>query len=499
MITNLTILPEITIALAGILILIFGTKFKKFTGYAAVLGISFSIIFLLAVTAEKHAPEIISISEGVKIIYLVDLYAIVFKAVFLSIALIAAIASIKYMEGKKHPEAYYSLMLLAVLGMMVVSSSSDLATLFVGIEMAAIPSFVLVAFDRTKKGIEGAAKYFLFAAIFSAVMLLGISLIYISTGSFAITEISKVTGEGAKITLFLGILALFAALAFEMSAAPFHLWAPDAYQGAPTPISALLSGASKKMAFAAAIKILVAAIVLFKLELSIMISVLAIFSMIIGNIMALSQKDIKRMLAYSSIAQAGYILAAIAIFTPLGIAFAIFYIIVHAFMKGGAFIAAASAEKISEGKIKNLEDYKGLAKKAPLTAFAMACFMLSLAGIVPFGGFTAKILIMVELFKEAIAQNMVALILGAVMVITSVISLYYYGRLIKYMWFEEPEGHEGKHESKEKEKEKQEKFKEPLTFTVPMLIAVIILVVLFYAPPFIELAKSMVEGLGVNF
>lgn len=495
MITNLTILPEITIALAGILILIFGRRFKKFTGYATVLGILFSAIFLLllASTIEKHAPETITIAEGVKIIYSVDLYAIAFKAIFLSIALIAAIASIKYMEGKKHPEVYYSLMLFAVLGMMVVASSSDLVTLFVGIEMAAIPSFILVAFEKTKKGIEGATKYFLFAAIFSTVMLLGILLIYISTGSFAITEISKISNESAKLTLFLGIIALFSALAFEMSAVPFHLWAPDTYQGAPTPISALLSGASKKMAFAAAIKILLIAIILFKLELSIMISILAIFSMIFGNIIALSQKDIKRMLAYSSIAQTGYILAAFAISAPLGIAFAIYYIIVHAFMKGGAFIAAASAEKISGGKIKNLEDYKGLAKKAPLTAFAMACFMLSLAGIVPFGGFTAKILILVELFKEAIVQNMIALILGVVMIITSVISLYYYGRLIKYMWFEELEE---KHELHEHElHENQEKFKEPLSFTVPMVIAVIVLVVLFYAPPFIELAKSMVEGI----
>jgi len=494
MITNIVILPEITIALTGILILIFGSKFRRLTGYTAVIGIAIAIIFLLAIPAEKNAPEIITIAEKVKIIYSVDLYAIVFKAIFLSVALISAIASIKYMEGKKHLETYYSLLLFALLGMMIVASSSDLITLFLGIEMAAIPSFILIAFEKTKKGIEGAVKYFLFAVIFSVIMLLGISLIYISTGSFMITDISKIAeNSNAKLTLFLGILALFSALAFEMAAAPFHLWAPDAYQGAPTPISAILAGASKKMAFAAAIKILVVAALLFKLELSLMISILAILSMIIGNVLALAQKDIKRMLAYSSIAQVGYILAAIAVFTPLGIIFAIYYIIVHAFMKGGAFIAAAAVENISKGKIRNIEDYKGLAKKAPLTAFAMSCFVLSLAGIVPFGGFTAKILILIELFIAYLAQNTIALILGLVMIITSIISLYYYGRVIKYMWFEEPE--EEKHKHEELKQKEEEKFKEPLTYAVPMIVTVIILIVLFYAPPFIELITNMVEGI----
>ncbi|PKP55337.1 MAG: hypothetical protein CVT89_08780 [Candidatus Altiarchaeales archaeon HGW-Altiarchaeales-2] len=250
------------------------------------------------------------------------------------------------------------------------------------------------------------------------------------------------------------------------------------------------------------LKILVVFMVLFKFELSVMLAILAILSMVVGNVMALAQKDVRKMLAYSSIAQVGYILAVIAIFTPLGIAYAIYYIIVHAFMKGGAFIAAGALLFVSDGKIKNYDDYKGLWRIAPITAFAMAAFMLSLAGIVPFGGFTAKILVLVELFVQAMQENLIALILGVVMLITSVISLYYYGRLIKYMWFVEPEGMEHSNDEhdghNEHEEVKYKKFKEPLAFVIPMFIAVVALIILFYAPPFVEICTNIVESLGVK-
>jgi len=478
------ILPEIAIALAAVVILLIGSRLGKISGYLSVLGILVSIALLLMIPTGTETSNVIDVS-GIKMIYSVDLFAVVFKMIFLSIALLSTIASLKYMENGTHLDAYYSLLLLSTFGMMVVASSSDLVTLFVGIEMAAIPAFILVAFEFNRKGVDGAAKYFLFGAVFSVIMLLGISLIYVSTSSLMISDIADVD-DSAKLLAFLGILTLFSALAFEMSAVPFHLWAPDAYQGAPTPVSALLAGASKKMAFAAAIKILVVAIAVLEVELSIMIAILAILSMVVGNILALAQKDIKRMLAYSSIGQVGYILAAIAIFTPAGIAYAIYYIIVHAFMKAGAFIAAACADTASGGKIKNYGDYVGLAKKMPITSLAMASFMLSLAGIVPFGGFTAKILVLIELFREYILGSALAMVLGVVMIVTSIISLYYYGRIIKYMWFVEP----AHNESGEK------KFKEPLAFTIPMVVAVIALLILFYAPPFVELCMKVASGIG---
>ncbi|PKP54374.1 MAG: dehydrogenase [Candidatus Altiarchaeales archaeon HGW-Altiarchaeales-3] len=485
---NLTlILPEIIIALIAIIILLSGSlfreKFEKLSGYFAFFGIFMAIATLLLISKEG-SYQTINLLEGITIAYSFDLFAIVFKLIFLSVALLSVMASLKYMENSKHLEAYYSLILVATLGMMVVASAGDLLTLFVGIETAAIPAFVLAAFEFNKKGLYGALKYFLFGAIFSVILLFGIALIYAGTGSLMISELTTVS-DTAKFAVFIGIMALFAGLAFEMSAVPFHAWAPAAYEGAPAPVGALLAGASKKMAFAAALKILAVAVILFKVELSIMIAILAIFSMIIGNILALGQKDVKRMLAYSSIAQVGYILAAIAIFTPAGIAYAIYYIIVHAFMKGGAFIAVASTHISSGGKIKNYEDYIGLTQKMPITAFAMTAFLLSLAGIVPFGGFTAKILILFEIFVQAMQENTIALILGVVMVVTSVISLYYYGRMIKYMWF-----------VKVPEKEKNVKYKENFAFILPMIIAVVALIILFYAPPFVEICMEIATGPG---
>jgi len=505
------ILPEIVIAFAAVLILLTGFKFKKISGYIALFGILASLILLFAIAVQPTTADStakLTIFEGINILYNVGLLAIVFKFIFLFVGLLAVIASLKYNEKFILPQisdTYYSLMLFAILGMLVVASSTDLLTLFVGLEMAAIPAYVLVAIEKTKKGIEGAAKYFLFGAVFSAILLFGISLLYFSTGSLMLDKIGILClgeDENLKLLTFIGILAVILGLAYEMSAAPFHFWAPDAYQGAPSPVSALLAGASKKMAFVALLKILLVFIVLFKFELSVMLAILAILSMIVGNVMALGQKDVRKMLAYSSIAQVGYILAAIAIFTPLGIAYAIYYIIVHAFMKGGAFIAAGALLFVSNGKIRTYDDYKGLWRTAPVTAIAMAAFMLSLAGIVPFGGFTAKILVLIELFVQAMQENLIALILGITMLITSVISLYYYGRLIKYMWFVEPEGMEEEHNKNEHNEQHNEhkfkKFKEPLAFTIPLIIAVVALLVLFYAPPFVEICTNIVVSLGIK-
>lgn len=500
------ILPEIIIAVAAILVLLTGFKFKKISGYIALFGVfaALASLFMIAIQPATNNTTNIVLSEGIRIFYDVGLLSIVFKFIFLIIGLLTIFTSLKYIDkfiSDKIFDAYYALILFAILGMMVVASAVDLLVLFVGLEIAAISAYVLVAAEKTKKGIEGAAKYFLFGAVFSTILLFGISLIYFSTGTLMLDKaeiLSVEVNENLKLLIFIGVLAIMLGLAYEMSAAPFHFWAPDAYQGAPSPVSALLAGASKKMAFVALIKILIVFMALFKFELSVMIAILAIISMIVGNVLALAQKDVRKMLAYSSIAQVGYILAAIAIFTPLGIIYAIYYIIVHAFMKGGAFIATGALLFVSNGKIKNYEDYKGLWRTAPITAFAMAAFMLSLAGIVPFGGFTVKILVLIELFFQAIKENLIALILGVVMIITSVISLYYYGRLIKYMWFVEP--NEIKHDEQHNEHKEitYEKFKEPLAFTIPLIIAVIALIILFYAPPFVEICTNIVESIGIK-
>jgi len=470
------VLPEIIVALFAVLIPMLAiTRFRQISGHLALAGLVLALGSLGMITREITIFSILS----TEIHYSVDLFSILFKMIFIMVAILVVMFSLKYMKDR-HVEVYYSLILTSTLGMMVVSSSSDLITLFLGIELTIIPSFILVVFKKTELGVEGAIKYFIFGALFAGIMLFGIALIYGSTGSFMISDISEAElSGGTKITLLLGILLLISGFGFEMAAVPFHLWAPGVYEGAPAPISALLAGASKKMAFAASIKILIASIILFKLELTVFLAILAVLSMFVGNIFAIAQKNVKRMLAYSSIAHVGYVLAGFALATNLGMAASLYHIIAHAFMKTGAFIAVGAVAYMAIGN--RIEDYIGLSKRAPITAFCLMAFLLSLTGIVPFGGFISKMLILFASFEQAVLGNMIALVLGLSIIITSIISVYYYGRLIKYMYFLPPK--------------ESTPVREPVSFTVPMILAVIALLILFYPEPFVEITTKIADSL----
>lgn len=492
---NMTLLPEIILAFVGILTLMaaLNSASKRYVGHIALFGIVLALVTLILPLGhgiDDISRNTLEIQEGISIPYITNTFSILFKTIFLTVGLIIITASLEYMKGKENQalEVYYALILFSILGMMFVASSSDLVTLFLGIELAAIPGFILVAFEKKRTGLEGAVKYFVFGAFFSVIIALGIAFIYMATGSFMIEDIaiSKSSDGNTKLVLFLGVLMLLVGFGFEMATVPFHLWAPDAYQGAPSPIAALLAGATKKMAFAATLKVLSVAVVMFKMELTLVIAPLAVFSMVVGNVMALAQKDIRRMLAYSSIAHVGYMLTGIALLTQLGVAASIYHIIVHAFMKAGAFIAAGAVATMFF--VTKIEDYKGLAKCAPITAFCMSVFLLSLAGLVPFGGFTSKILILVAAFNEAFATessiSSIALILGVTLIVTSLLSLYYYFRVIRFMYFTEPD------------KGNEKRVHEPLKFVIPMALAAILTFVLFYAPLFMELCMGIATGLG---
>jgi len=491
---NLVILPEIMLATVGILTLMIGLHplTKRYVGHIAYFGIALALVTLilpLSQGIDSISGSTIEISKGLSLPYITNTFSILFKTIFLTVGLIITLASLEYMKGKENLalEVYYALILFSITGMMVVASAADLITLFLGIELAAVPGFILVAFEKNKMGLEGSVKYFIFGAFFSILIALGITLVYIATGSFMIADIATATtGDGTTLMLFLGILMLLTGFGFEMATVPFHLWAPDVYQGAPSPVAALLAGASKKMAFAAALKVLAAAVVLFKMELTVVIAPLAVLSMVVGNVMALGQKDIRRMFAYSSIAHVGYMLAGISLLTQLGVAASIYHIIVNAFMKAGAFIAVGAVASMF--LVTQVEDYKGLAKRAPITSFCMLIFILSLAGLVPFGGFTSKILILVAAFNEAFSTtstiSSIALILGIMLIATSLLSLYYYFRVIKFMYFESPP------------KGKEKRVHEPIKFIAPMMLAAVITFVLFYAPPFVKLCVKIASDLG---
>jgi NADH-quinone oxidoreductase subunit N len=233
----------------------------------------------------------------------------------------------------------------------------------------------------------------------------------------------------------LAIVLLVAGLGFKVAIVPFHMWAPDVYEGAPTPISGLLAAASKKMGFAALFKIFFVAVIIYQFDWEEAMAILAVVTMTVGNLIAVSQTSIKRMLAYSSIAQAGYILIALPVATEYAVAGGMFHILTHAFMKSGAFMVVAAMGAVSIGE--RLDDFKGLAKRSPFLAFTMTLFLLSLAGIPPLAGFASKFV----LFSSAVYASFEAsrewlVLLAVAGVLNSALSLYYYARVIKYMYME---------------------------------------------------------------
>lgn len=368
-----------------------------------------------------------------------DAFAGLFKLVFLAVALYVVLASIKYVEGRKHVAEYYTLIMLATVGMMVVASSMELITLFVGIELTTIASFALVGFKKEdKRSAEASTKYFVIGALSSAITLYGISLLYGATGTTSFSEIGAVAGDlsGMEPVVLMSTVMLVAGFGFKVAAVPFHMWAPDVYEGAPTPVTALLAAGSKKMGFIALFKIFLIGLLAIKADWEIAIGVLAVLTMTVGNILAISQTNMKRMLAYSSIAQAGYILIVLPIATDYALAGGIFHAITHAFMKGGAFVIVASLSVTALGE--RLADYKGLHKRAPYLALALGLLMLSLAGIPPLAGFASKFVLFSSAVDASIVPGSGWLVWLAVAgVLNSALSLYYYARVVKYMYMEE--------------------------------------------------------------
>jgi len=367
-----------------------------------------------------------------------DAFSALFMLVFLIVTLYIVLASIRYVENERHIAEYYTLIMLATVGMMIVASATDLITLFVGIELTSLSSFALVGFrKKDKRGAEAATKYFVFGAFSSAISLYGISLIY---GSVQTTNIAEIGATIASVgplepVVYIALVMLIAGFGFKVALVPFHMWAPDVYEGAPSTISAFLAAGSKKMGLVALFKIFLIGLLAIKADWEMAIAIIAVVTMTLGNVMAVTQTSIKRMLAYSSIAQAGYILIVLPIATDYALTGGIFHIITHAFMTGGAFLIVAALSMSVLGE--NLSDYKGLAKRAPMIALGMAILMFALAGIPPLSGFASKVV----LFSSAVDASVIPadnwmIWLAIAGVVNSALSLYYYARVVKYMYVE---------------------------------------------------------------
>ena len=431
--------PEIAVAATGLIILLIGVfmspRTKNVLGYLATLG----VLAALGLTVQSFGIEATMFSGTVSI----DALSQFFKLVFLAVSLIVSLASIKYTENSDHTEEFYALVLFATLGMMVVASSNDFILLFCAFELASFATYALAGFEKQNpKSLEGAMKYFVIGAVSSALMLFGISFVYGATGTTSIPMIAENASLLAANPIGLvAVVLLIAGFGFKMALVPFHMWAPDAYQGSPSVVSSLLAAGSKKMGFVAAFRVFLIALAALQPDWQFAFALLAVVTMTFGNVVAVSQTSVKRMLAYSSLAQAGYIAMAFVVMTPMALTGGIFYTLAHAFMKGGAFIAAAAVvwmittQRTGDLEVPDhLNNFRGLGKRMPLAALCMTVFVFALAGIPLTSGFMAKIV----LFSSAIQAGMTWL--AVIAILNSALSLFYYARLVRYMYFLPPEG-----------------------------------------------------------
>jgi NADH-quinone oxidoreductase subunit N len=339
-----------------------------------------------------------------------------------------------YLEsiGVKAREVY-PLVLFAATGMMVMGAARDLIVLFLGLEIMSIAAYVLAGVHRTDaKSGEASLKYFLLGAFATGFLLYGIAMIYGATGSTAYAAIAAALPDAPRLFVLGGVALLIVALGFKVSAVPFHFWAPDVYQGAPTSVTALMAVGIKAAAVAGFARLFITAFSDLHADWAMLVWWLSVLTMTVGNVVAIAQSNVKRMLAYSSIAHAGYLLAAIVAGTPRGGGAVLFYLFAYAFMNLGAFAVVIALGAKGEPN-EQFSDYAGLAARRPLVAAAMVLFMLSLTGIPPLVGFVGKLYLI-----EAIVQAGY-IWLAVIMVLNSAVSAYYYLRVIIEMFMRDPE------------------------------------------------------------
>jgi NADH-quinone oxidoreductase subunit N len=365
-----------------------------------------------------------------------DRLGLIFEAIFLLGVAVASVGSVDFAVSRfRSVGEYYGLLFFSALGMMLMASAGDLLTLYLGLELATISLYVLTSYAKlTPRSAEAGLKYIVLGATASAIYLYGASLIYGSVGSTRYADIIRMVIPNVLSTpgMAVGGLLVIAAFGFKVAAAPFHMWAPDVYQGAPTPVTGFLSTASKAAGFAALVRLLLGPMRVASPSWSAAVLVLSAFSMVVGNLVALSQRDIKRMLAYSGIAQAGYALVGVAAASPLGTRATVFFLFQYLFTNLGAFLIV-TAVGASAGD-DEIASYHGLSRRNPTLALALLLFLLSLGGIPPLAGFWAKLF----LFWAAVRSGLYGLVLLGVL--ASVLSLYYYLMVARAMYIEPAAG-----------------------------------------------------------
>lgn len=469
------IAPQLIVALSAIVVLVVDLALprdrKSVLAYLSLLGLALSFVASILLWGQ----------EGLAFadMAVLDPLSLFFDLIFLIVTAIVVLLSLNYIvqQGINYGE-YYALLLFAASGMMLVAASANLITLFLGLELLSISLYILTGFARRRPASgEAALKYFLLGAFASAFLLYGIALTYGATGT---TDLARIAGFLKKANLptdpmlLIGAGLLLIGFGFKVAMVPFHMWVPDVYEGAPTSVTAFMSVGTKAAGFAALLRVLFLALPALQSYWTLALAVLSVLTMTTGNVIAIAQTNIKRMLAYSGIAHAGYLLVALASASQRGAASIVFYLLVYAAMNLGAFGMVIALGQREGGEYLNLTDYAGLGFRHPLLAATLAIFLLSLGGIPPTAGFAGKFYI----FSAAVQANLIPLAL--IGILNSVLSLFFYLRVIRIMYVDEPSRQFGYL---------------PLPTMIALIVAALgtLLLGLFPAP-LIELAQRAVFG-----
>lgn len=434
-------LPELAVTATILLLVVLHVASKSKTSAApailALLGVGGAIL-LSGVSVPGSGKAIF---EGMAAY---DGFAVFFKVLLAFATLVVILMSMESRELAGRSKAEYFIFLLStLLGMFLLSSATDIVMLYLSLELVSIPSYLLAGYLKGKeRSTEAAMKYVVFGATASGVMIYGFSLLFGMTGSTQIAEIGRGLAAGkAALPTILAAVMVAVGFGYKIAAVPFHMWSPDVYEGAPTPATAFFSVAPKAAGFAVLVRFYYTVFaapdaaagmwrITSSMDWTLMFAVLSAVTMTVGNLVAVKQNNVKRLLAYSSIAHAGYMLMGFVLLTSAGIAAILFYLVVYLFMNLGAFYVVVLVGNTTRGE--DISDFTGLGSRAPFAAVALAIFLFSLTGIPPFSGFIGKVYLFAEIINRGIYW------LAIVAALNSVVSLYYYARIVRAMFLQEP-------------------------------------------------------------
>ncbi|NSL75400.1 MAG: NADH-quinone oxidoreductase subunit N [Thaumarchaeota archaeon] len=454
--------------------MIFGKKSLKYVQYLTILSLLVSLILLISSTLSLTPQE-----STVPHLLRNDTLGSFFSFIVILVTLFVSITSFDYMKGNPNERVYYSLLLFTAIGMTMLCFAVDLLVIFVAFELMSLPTFILAGYNKQDKlSNEAAVKFFILGALSSGILLYGISIMFGITGSTNLEVISQsLTSLSPDMLPFVifSTVSMLAGLGLKLSIVPFHMWIPDTYEGSPTTVSTLLSAATKKAGFASAIRIFAVIFPLFYFDLSLALAIIALVTMTLGNLAALTQKSITRMLAYSSIAQAGYLLIGIVVlpYTNLGLIGLLYHSFNHAILQATAFLAAGLVRLKTSSS--SLDSYNGLSKVMPITSFCLALSLLGLAGIPPLNGFWSKLI----LFSAAVDGGYAWLALAGL--VNTAISVAYYLLVIKRMYMDETS---------------IKAIKEPLIFISVLVFATAIIIVTGLLP---NVLYDIAEDITISF